>query len=56
MLYILGKVISISKRSLILESNYIGYSIVISNSQDYELNKFKNSFLVNTVLSVRLLI
>ena len=44
MLYILGKIISISKRSLILESNQIGYSIVISNPQDYELNKFKKIF------------
>ncbi len=44
MIYIFGKIISISKKSLILESNYIGYSIIVANSQQYELNKFKKIF------------
>lgn len=45
MLYKVGKVISKTKKSLIFESNYTGYTINVSNVDLFELDKFQKIFL-----------
>ncbi|WP_022934524.1 Holliday junction branch migration protein RuvA [Mesomycoplasma moatsii] len=45
MLYKLGKVISKTKSSLIFESNYTGYAIVVTNVDRFEIDKFQKVFI-----------
>lgn len=43
--YIIGKVVSINKKSITLENNGIGYNISVSNPNDFSINKISKIYL-----------
>ncbi len=45
MLYKLGKVVSKTKTSLIFESNYTGYVVIVSDVDKFEIDKFQKLFI-----------
>jgi len=44
--YMIGKVVSVSKTSIVLENNYLGYTIRVANSSDFEINKVKKLYVL----------
>jgi Holliday junction DNA helicase RuvA len=47
--YIIGKVISINKKSITLENNYVGYNILVSNVERYEVGKVKKLYIYKSI-------
>ncbi|MDR0752790.1 MAG: hypothetical protein LBF02_01675 [Mycoplasmataceae bacterium] len=43
--YIVAKIISINKCSITVENNYIGYTLMVCNKENYEVGKVKKIFL-----------
>lgn len=43
--YIVGKVISINKKTITLENNYVGYVINVTKPDNFEVNKIKKLYL-----------
>jgi Holliday junction DNA helicase RuvA len=40
-----GKIISLNKKSITVENNYMGYVIVVANPEEYEIGKIKKVFI-----------
>ncbi|MDR3249841.1 MAG: hypothetical protein LBS95_02060 [Mycoplasmataceae bacterium] len=48
--YIVGKIISVNKRSITLENNYFGYNIMVSKLDEYEVGKVKKIYLYKSLI------
>jgi Holliday junction resolvasome RuvABC DNA-binding subunit len=43
--YIIGKIVSLNKKSITIESNYTGYTVFVSDPTKYETGKIKKIYL-----------
>jgi Holliday junction DNA helicase RuvA len=47
--YIIGKIVSINKKTITLENNYIGYCIIVSNLARFEVGKIKKLYIYKSI-------
>ncbi|GMO14240.1 MAG: Holliday junction branch migration protein RuvA [Mycoplasmoidaceae bacterium] len=48
--YIIGKIIAQNKKSITIENNYIGYNVLVSNVEKYEIGKIKKIYIYKSLL------
>lgn len=47
--YIIGKIVSLNKKTITIENNYFGYCLYVSRPEEYEIGKIKKIYLYKSV-------